>query len=91
MEASEFKAFVSYIKEEFGAWEYQLAKAMGVTRQSVAKWQHTGCPKYIDLVAAAVIAGLDPWKPSPEYLPNPALQSQESEHQLEASTADEDA
>jgi hypothetical protein len=88
MQASEFTAFVSYIKEEFGAWEYQLAKAMGVTRQSIAKWQKTGCPKYIDLVASAVIAGLDPWKPEREHLPNPALQSPGSKLQPEAYTED---
>jgi|GEM_PF-6184202 len=76
MTAEEFTAFVTYVKEEFGAWEYQLAKAMGVHRTSIAKWQKTGSPAYIDLAAAAVIAGLDPWRPSVEHLPNPSLRVQ---------------
>ena len=73
MEASEFKAFVSYIKEEFGAWEYQLAKSMGVTRQTIAQWKIKGSPAWADLCASAVVNGLDPWKPELEHLPNPAL------------------
>jgi len=81
MTAEEFTAFVDYVRDEFGAWEYQLAKAMGFHRTTIAQWKKTGSPLYADLVAAAVIAGLDPWKPQPEHLPNPALRSQESEPQ----------
>jgi len=77
MTAEEFTAFVVYVREEFGAWEYQLAKSMGVTRQTVAGWKKRGCPAWADLVASAVIAGLDPWKPELEHLPNPALRPQE--------------
>jgi hypothetical protein len=77
MTGPEFTAFTDHIKFEFGAANYQLAKAMGVTRQSISHWKKVGCPAYVDLIAAAVIAGLDPWRPQPEHLPNPALQSQE--------------
>ena len=73
MTAEEFLIFTKYIKEEFGANDSQLAKAMGFARQTVNLWKRTGCPPYIDLVAAAIVAGLDPWKPEPEHLPNPAL------------------
>ena len=79
MTADEFTAFVNYVKEEFGAWEYQLAKSMGVTRQTVAQWKLKGSPAWADLVAAAVVNGLDPWKPEPEHLPNPALRQAEQE------------
>jgi hypothetical protein len=78
MTAEEFTAFVYYVKEEFGAWEYQLAKSMGVTRQTIAQWKLKGTPAWADLVASAVIAGLDPWRPEPEHLPNPSLRSQVS-------------
>ena len=81
MTGEEFTAFVNYVFEEFGARENKLAKAMGFSRQALARWRSVGCPRNVDLVAAAVIAGLDPWKPLPEHLPNPALRQAETERQ----------
>ena len=78
MTGEEFTAFVNYVREEFGAHENALAKAMGFSRQALARWRKKGCPDSVGLVAAAVIAGLDPWKPSPEHLPNPALRQEVS-------------
>jgi hypothetical protein len=78
MTAEEFTIFVDHVRKEFGAWEYQLAKAMGFHRTSIAHWKKVGSPPYVDLVAAAVMAGLDPWKPSPEHQPNHPQPDQES-------------
>ena len=89
MTAEEFTGFVNYVREEFGAWEYQLAKSMGVTRQTIAQWKIKGSPAWADLCASAVVNGLDPWKPEPEHLPNPALRQAasalEPEHDVEES------
>ena len=73
MTAEEFTAFVNFVHEEYGVWEYQLAKMMGMHRTTLSNYRKKGSPAYVDLVAAAVIHGLDPWKPQPEHLPNPAL------------------
>jgi hypothetical protein len=78
MTAEEFTAFVHFVRKEYGAWEYQLAKAMGCHRTSIASWKKNGCPPYIDLACSAIVAGLDPWRPSPEDLPNPDRRSAES-------------
>lgn len=82
MTADEFTAFVNFVREEYGVFENALAKSMGFSRQVLARWRKKGSPAYVDLVAAAVIAGLDPWRPGPEHLPNPALRQagQEPEH-----------
>jgi hypothetical protein len=81
MTADEFVIFTKYIKEEFGANDGQLAKAMGFARQTINLWKRTGCPPYADLIAAAIVEGLDPWKPGPEHQPNPALRQAEQEPQ----------
>lgn len=70
MTAEEFTAFVNFVRKEYGAWEYQLAKAMGCHRTSIASWKKNGCPPYIDLACSAIVAGLDPWRPPEGYLPN---------------------
>jgi hypothetical protein len=82
MTAEEFTAFVRYVREEYGVFENALAKSMGFSRQVLAKWRKKGSPAYADLVAAAVIAGLDPWRPERGHLPNPALRqaAKELEH-----------
>jgi len=83
MTAEEFKIFARYVKEEFGANDSELGRAMGFARQTINLWKRTGCPPYADLVAAAIVAGLDPWKPGPEHLPNPALRQAASTPELE--------
>ena len=89
MTAEEFKIFAQYVKGEFGANDSELGKAMGFARQTINLWKRTGCPPYADLVAAAIVAGLDPWKPGLEHLPNPALRQAasalEPEHDVEES------
>ena len=89
MTADEFTAFVNFVREEYGVFENALAKSMGFSRQVLARWRKKGSPAYVDLVAAAVIAGLDPWRPKPEHLLNPALRqaasSPEPEHDVEES------
>ena len=86
MTADEFTAFVNFVREEYGVFENALAKSMGFSRQVLSKWRKKGSPAYADLVAAAVIAGLDPWRPELEHLPNPALRqaAQEPEHSSHA-------
>ena len=86
MTADEFTAFVNFVREEYGDFENALAKSMGFSRQVLSKWRKKGSPAYADLVAAAVIAGLDPWRPELEHLPNPALRqaAREPEHSSHA-------
>jgi hypothetical protein len=82
MTADEFTAFVRYVRDEFGVFENSLAKSMGFSRQVLSRWRKKGSPAYADLVAAAVIAGLSPWRPELEHRPNPALRqaAHEPEH-----------
>jgi hypothetical protein len=63
MTAEEWTAFVKFAKKEYGVTNSTLAKVLGIHRVSVKTWQKTGTPDSIGLAVAAVVAGLDPWKP----------------------------
>jgi DNA-binding XRE family transcriptional regulator len=73
MTAEEFRIFIDYMREEYGAPRYKIAQALGCHRVTISKYEQTGSPPYIDLAIAAIVNDLDPWKPDREHQPNPAL------------------
>jgi hypothetical protein len=41
--------------------EYQIAKALGCSRNSITKWKRVDPPPYIGLAVAALERNLKPW------------------------------
>ena len=56
----EFQAYVNLCKSR-GMTEYQIAKILGCSRNSVTKWKRVDPPPYIGLAIAALERNLKPW------------------------------
>jgi hypothetical protein len=61
MTPEEFQAFVNAIQEKHGISKLRLAAALGCQKDSIKRWEERGAPFYINLAAAALMAGLDPF------------------------------